>query len=202
GRHRVFPIFVDGVPHPDSVQAQNDRAARPAGRTAALGRARGWGREIPGVATQLHPPFEEGECSVCHQTRPSRRFSGNVSLVMPVRELCVECHDDMTPEALSETYEWLHGPVSSGNCTTCHSPHRSTQPFLLRAEPTRALCLRCHDLKRLRGTPAHADPAGGACTSCHGAHGGPAPAWDDTRLRAPDPTGSRYGCAQAEGGPA
>lgn len=89
-----------------------------------------------------HRPLAFGRCDSCH------RYDGK--LLKPLRELCLGCH------GVGEfTRRFAHGPVKRGECLTCHDPHASRRPALLKARyaPGRriggagdvALCLGCHD---------------------------------------------------------
>ena len=89
-----------------------------------------------------HRPLAFGRCDSCH------RFDG--TLQKPVRELCLGCH---AKEQF--TRRVTHWPVNQGECLSCHDPHASRQPSLLKAryapgrwiggETDVALCLGCHD---------------------------------------------------------
>ena len=88
--------------------------------------------------------------------------------------VCVKCHTDKTGPFVYE-----HGPVSVEGCTSCHIPHGTQNPKLLKRPAVFQLCVECH-------TNAHAivgDEEGGApntpsfhnlttaryqnCTTCH-----------------------------------
>jgi predicted CXXCH cytochrome family protein len=93
------------------------------------------------LAPNRHRPLAFGRCDPCH------RFDGR--LLKPVRELCLECHGG---EEFARRIQ--HAPVRQGQCLSCHDPHASREPFLLKAryalgrtaggEPDAALCLGCH----------------------------------------------------------
>ena len=88
--------------------------------------------------------------------------------------ICVKCHTDKTGPFVYE-----HGPVTVEGCSSCHIPHGTQNPRLLKRPQTFQLCIECH-------TNAHAiagDEEGGApntpsfhnlttaryqnCTTCH-----------------------------------
>jgi len=88
--------------------------------------------------------------------------------------VCVKCHTDKTGPFVYE-----HGPVTVEGCSSCHIPHGTQNPKLLKRPQTFQLCVECH-------TNAHAiagDEEGGApntpsfhnlttaryqnCTTCH-----------------------------------
>lgn len=93
----------------------------------------------------LHIPIlglpAEKQCYQCHVRSPAladekkpvsifrlkARPPG--SLVLPLKELCLECHP---PKKISAAH-WSHeGPVSNGNCIFCHDPHQSPFRYMLR----------------------------------------------------------------------
>ncbi len=174
-RYRTMSFLFDGVEHPDSVRAREERIELARARAESLAtRSSAFGDGRSGTESQVyvHPPYEEGDCTYCHQTEEGgRRFAGAVELNEPVQTLCVGCHDDKTSDELAAEFAWVHGPVAAGQCTGCHSPHQSMYPFLLKVSPGPALCLRCHDASRLAATPRHAKPRSLPCLDCHGAHG-------------------------------
>lgn len=51
------------------------------------------------------------------------------SLVLPLKDLCLECHP---PKLISAAHRLSEGPVSDGNCTFCHDPHHSPFQYMLR----------------------------------------------------------------------
>ena len=121
-----------------------------------------------------HRPLAFGRCDPCH------RYDGK--LLKPVRELCLGCHGGE-----EFTRRIAHAPVKRGECLSCHDPHVSRLPALLKARfaPGRwitregdiALCLGCHDrrtfysataevtLFRAGGSNLHALHVGGAAPS-------------------------------------
>lgn len=84
------------------------------------------------------------------------------------RDLCLSCHQGnlLVQQAANDTIP-LHGPVAAGECAACHFPHRSREPFLLRA-PAAELCAKCHQTESLQ--TSHPDRGERACIACHDAH--------------------------------
>ena len=83
--------------------------------------------------------------------------------------VCAKCHAD---KAGPFVYE--HVPVKTEGCSSCHTPHGSTNPRYLRVSQVNLLCLQCHSF------PAQGPAGPGhnqstkyqACTMCHAAiHG-------------------------------
>jgi len=162
----VISSLFDGVPPLDTTGAQTvvDTLSTPAASDSPERKT------VEPVSFMLHFPFEEKMCDECHLLEGAGIFGQSVRLRFPLRELCMECHDDMTIDELRSTYNWVHGPVAAGACTGCHSPHTALYPSLLLAEPGRPLCLRCHDEDRLAGQEVHADRESN-CLDCHSPHG-------------------------------
>ncbi|HFC98378.1 MAG TPA: hypothetical protein ENJ40_07995 [Thermosulfurimonas dismutans] len=102
-----------------------------------------------------HAPFRQGRCLACHrphlgQTRDLLRDQGS--------RLCFRCH------AAEQTVR-AHGKYARQgmDCLTCHNPHGSNRPHLVRAflhEPYREkACKECHGGKAPRGPEM--------CFACH-----------------------------------
>ena len=121
-----------------------------------------------GGATSLteHPPFESGDCLVCHQPHASSQAA---LLTAPTGEVCGQCHDQpVTPPPGGSA----HPPAAAGDCTACHQPHAAANQPFLRA-PLRTLCTTCHaDVgEQLASENVHqpaAEPDG--CVTCHQPH--------------------------------
>jgi predicted CXXCH cytochrome family protein len=70
-------------------------------------------------------------------------------------------------------------PVKTEGCSSCHTPHGSTNPRLMRVSSVNLLCLQCHTLSTTNIPsqppigPAHNQAQKyQACTMCHQAiHG-------------------------------
>jgi predicted CXXCH cytochrome family protein len=82
--------------------------------------------------------------------------------------LCFSCHPDLEKQ-LAESKS-KHAPVSDGECTQCHNPHKAKLENLLLAKSP-DLCQTCHkDLKmRVEEEKAH-PPAVRDCQRCHKPH--------------------------------
>ena len=89
-------------------------------------------------------------------------------LVSPEKEVCGQCHDDLVDKMAKAPSK--HEPVSKGECTKCHNPHKAELPnLLLTTGPD--LCLTCHtDLKDKMANEREHAPAGQDCLTCHQAH--------------------------------
>ncbi len=134
------------------------------------------GEQKTSFARPFHHKVPEGgmKCSDCHNQHGSfvnkqlRTWaSGDVN--------CVKCHTD---KAGPFVYE--HAPIKVEGCNSCHTPHGSTNPKLLKRNEVRFICLECHS--NAPGAPGEqgegpatpsfhnlADPRGRFlnCTTCH-----------------------------------
>jgi len=118
----------------------------------------------------MHAPFEAKSCDTCHQ--PAK--DGKVVLTTAsVKELCVQCHDDVAKRIQSAK---VQHPGAQGDCTDCHSPHAGKTPGFIRPDPVTA-CLGCHsdqaDLQKKGHLHQPAYEQG--CATCHDPHGGDFP---------------------------
>jgi predicted CXXCH cytochrome family protein len=118
--------------------------------------------EAFGTKKQVHPPAQEGMCTMCHNPHASDEPK---LLTRPMKELCGTCHADHLD------FKVVHGPVSAGACTACHAPHESDDKTLLLRQGE-DLCVGCHlDMPEVL-KKKHVHPAlAGGCTSCHNPHG-------------------------------
>jgi predicted CXXCH cytochrome family protein len=155
--HKVASIFFDGVPDKtDSTLTVQQNSVKPKDTVgqSLLNEIKRKER------TYFHPPYQNKKCKICHDP------SSPTKLVQEQPALCYNCHDDFT-----STYKYLHGPVSGGYCTSCHSPHQSENPKLV-LRKGEALCLFCHDSKALSADSTHATNGLTNCMECHDPHGG------------------------------
>ncbi len=115
------------------------------------------------VGTYRHVPFSEGSCEGCHRKPRGTR----VRLKLDGDRLCYACHSDLEQRLTSGH---VHTAVSQGLCLSCHNPHLSGRPKLLRA-PDDDLCLGCHSAveAKIAGEHTHAALEGG-CGGCHDPH--------------------------------
>jgi len=116
-------------------------------------------------AKPFHHRVEQGliQCNDCHNVH-------GTGTIRQVRALpggdfvCYKCHADKQGPFVYE-----HVPVKTEGCGSCHTPHGSTNPRLLRVSQINLLCLQCHTFP----TQGPAGPAHNqsqkyqACTMCH-----------------------------------
>ena len=120
------------------------------------------------------------ECSDCHNphgtNNPTWRMGLRPRMVDQARsneEACLKCHFEKRGPFIYE-----HPATRADGCETCHQPHGSTNPRLLRRPVVFTLCLECHNGQGNFGragtgiptqTPDHnmAFARFQNCTSCH-----------------------------------
>ena len=138
------------------------------------------------VRAQFAMPFKhrvnEGaiECSDCHNPHggfPATWRSGSRPRMMDQstanQETCLKCHTDKRGPFVYE-----HPAVRVDGCETCHLPHGSTNPRLMRRPQVFTMCLECHNgrgdfgrrnngVTQLSATHNPADPRYQQCVTCH-----------------------------------
>lgn len=118
-----------------------------------------------------HSVSEHGiQCSGCHDPHATAK-AGSQRDISELNATCLRCHTKMNGPF---TYE--HQAISAEGCLSCHSPHGSPNPHLLKVGDINTLCLLCHSIS---GSTISAHPviSSGAqhsqtaqtsqCTDCH-----------------------------------
>ena len=106
---------------------------------------------------------KEDLCDFCHQI-PAE---GGVSRLVETSEpLCFQCHKKDQFKG-----NFVHGPLASGACVTCHDPHGGEVPGMLRITGP-PMCLECHQDSNARFMNARFrhKAAVTECTDCHTPH--------------------------------
>ncbi len=106
----------------------------------------------------VHKPFGDRECGFCHENKSSKLLAESADAT------CLECHGDVP-----EQHTNMHIVVAEAWCVSCHEPHSSRQPFLLKEEPVK-LCGACHAPEQ-RSTGIHHEDPTISCLECHSGHG-------------------------------
>lgn len=118
-------------------------------------------------------------CADCHNVHSptSRSLRGNTEQ----DQVCFKCHRN-----LQGPFTFEHVPVKTEGCMSCHQPHGSVNPRMLRVNQVNVLCLQCHTPSSTPNTKSGAANAPAtpvapvhdqtmkfqACTLCHTAiHG-------------------------------
>lgn len=97
------------------------------------------------ASLDIHQPMREEGCAACHDFHAVE--AGYPIGDVPVNELCLACHEDLTHNAhpVSRKPDPWHGGELS--CVSCHSPHDTPFPADLLVSGD-ALCLQCHQLQQ------------------------------------------------------
>ena len=76
-----------------------------------------------------------------------------------IADMCQSCHTDLSKHFHKTSSERLDPDGRPLTCTSCHLPHAGELDGLLKADPKRDLCIRCHDPNIVPGghTPASDD---------------------------------------------
>ncbi len=138
------------------------------------------------VRAQFSMPFKhrvnEGfmSCSDCHNPHgsyaPTWRSASRPRMTQQAlanEEPCLKCHSDKRGPFVFE-----HAGVRVDGCETCHIPHGSSNPRLLKRPVIFTVCLECHNGtagfgRTASGIPTQtsshnmADPRYQNCTTCH-----------------------------------
>ncbi len=122
----------------------------------------------------FHHRVNEGfiQCSDCHNEHGG--FVLRQLRASPAGDaVCYKCHAEK-----QGPFTFEHVPVKAEGCQSCHTPHGSTNPRLLRVNQVNLLCLQCHTPNADRPTSAVGAVPGipsfhqqnqkyQACTMCH-----------------------------------
>lgn len=126
----------------------------------------------------VHAPVASENCESCHRRHG---VVGLLRLTSEDPQLCLSCHEGPggeatetpAPAAARKTRGggpvMAHPPGENLECGTCHDPHGSSQPHLLRAEDPE-MCFTCHASADHEGLSGHRK-AGVGCLTCHDPHG-------------------------------
>ncbi len=115
--------------------------------------------------TVVHPITEQG-CQFCH-TSNGEKHPGKekgFEFTAPYPDMCFMCHEE------KNNMEYVHSPVSDGDCSICHSPHSSPYPSLILEDFSENACLDCHFIETEHATTIHGPVKKGECLDCHDAH--------------------------------
>ena len=135
-------------------------------------------------------------CHTTHKTGPAGKAEFDFHLTKSAPALCIDCHD-VKDAALQKTHQ--NQPFATADCTSCHDPHQSAAPKLMRQflhppfadkscdmchapakdgkvvltqTDVKSLCVTCHDEKAKQIDQAKVPHPGAAgdCTDCHNPH--------------------------------
>lgn len=117
-----------------------------------------------GTKEWVHGPVGAGVCSVCHTLTDEKNHK--FALTAEKEQLCFNCHETSRDMMLED---FVHTPVSDGNCTGCHDPHQTDYRFSLKGNASE-LCFNCHDKAKFDNEYVHGPIAVGDCNACHNPH--------------------------------
>ncbi|MBI3617833.1 MAG: hypothetical protein HY210_06420 [Candidatus Omnitrophica bacterium] len=163
-KQKWLKTFFDGVPGGDEQtrlpkgQGGSEPAKDKKASSFETAEEPSAAQKKPVPAIFRHPPYAEGQCDICHQSKSSQ------TLIAQPPELCFFCHDDFLKDAKTKHY-----PAEEGMCTACHNPHKSENEHLL-VKPIPALCFDCHDREDVLSIEIHTTVEGESCISCHNPH--------------------------------
>ena len=106
-------------------------------------------------------------CTNCHKVMEQHSPRANLAKESEI-EMCGTCHLQKRATQMRSS----HMPLREGKmtCTSCHNPHGTVTPALLRENSLNDTCLRCHTEKRGPFLWTHA-PVQESCANCHNPHG-------------------------------
>jgi DmsE family decaheme c-type cytochrome len=112
-------------------------------------------------------------CTTCHTVHTGRGITTRSQLAaLTVEDTCAPCHKTQARAEL----KFSHHPLREAkmNCASCHNPHGTTSPKLVRGLSSRELCFKCHAQYRGPFLIQH-PPVMEDCFNCHQPHGSPYP---------------------------
>ena len=106
------------------------------------------------------------QCTDCHNQHGGF-LTKQLRATAAQDQVCFKCHADK-----AGPFAFEHEPVKTEGCISCHSPHGSTNPRLLKRAQVNLLCLECHTLTQDSGVPPvpsfhNQSQKYSACTMCH-----------------------------------
>ena len=106
-------------------------------------------------------------CDKCHYVM-GRKSKRRLFIKEDSKKACFTCHKDKRARMLRSA----HMPLREGkmSCASCHNPHGSLAPSLLREASLNQTCYVCHQEKRGPMLFEHA-PVREDCSNCHDSHG-------------------------------
>lgn len=124
------------------------------------------------VKPQFNKPFRHRvkenlvQCSDCH-SQHGGFLTKQLRATASQDAVCFKCHVEKAGPFVFE-----HAPVKTEGCASCHVPHGSSNPRLLKRSQVNLLCLECHTFTTdtaAPGIPGFHNQAQKyqACTMCH-----------------------------------
>lgn len=154
---KILHFFFDGVP--DSTQIAKNEMIKSAKIDSSSVQNNLLAKNNTAQSFS-HLPYKEGNCENCHDKSSMGKF------VEEQPELCYQCHENFKTK-----FAFIHGPVSGGFCTACHSPHSAKYDKMILRDGQK-LCTMCHDIELVLKNENHSGIGDTKCTECHNPHGG------------------------------
>ena len=106
-------------------------------------------------------------CTTCHSVHSFKSEHAQLKTVKAM-DTCFSCHPSVRAQAMRTS----HHPMREGkmDCGSCHDPHDSTTPRMVKGQTINELCYTCHTEKRGPFLWEHA-PVRENCVTCHQPHG-------------------------------
>ena len=106
-------------------------------------------------------------CTNCHRLMETVSDKSQLAKATEI-ETCGQCHVQRRAQMMRSS----HMPLREGKmtCTSCHNPHGTVTPALLKENSTNDTCYRCHAEKRGPFLWTH-PPVQESCANCHDPHG-------------------------------
>jgi len=107
-------------------------------------------------------------CLTCHKIHQSGTAHASLLIKDNEFETCGSCHLKRKASLMRSA----HMPLREGNmtCSSCHNPHGSTGPSMLKQDSINENCYSCHTEKRSPVLWEH-PPVRENCLTCHDPHG-------------------------------
>lgn len=179
---------------PRNAQERNacENCHGPGAAHVAAGGGKGVGGLVTFARNDPTPVHERNAmCTSCHNRGPHLLWEGSAHESRDVA--CTSCHkvmDNVTPRAQlakatemetcgtchlqqkAKQFRSAHMPLREGkmNCSSCHNPHGTVTPALLKETSPNDTCFTCHAEKRGPFLWQHA-PVVESCANCHDPHG-------------------------------
>ncbi len=106
-------------------------------------------------------------CTSCHRVMENHSPRAQLAKATVI-ETCGQCHIQKRAQQMRSS----HMPLREGkmDCTSCHNPHGTVTPALLKENSVNDTCYTCHAEKRGPFLWEHA-PVVESCSNCHDPHG-------------------------------
>lgn len=158
-RYKVLKFFFDGVPEPGAAKRKAEEERRKKAAKTKPGQPTKQPEQWQAIKSR-HPDYFRNICNNCHDNT-----AGNFMRTARKEDLCFTCHKQE-----QFTGAFVHGPVAVQNCLTCHLPHESPLPNLLKKK-TPELCTQCHEQPSF--SAAETCKRDMDCSQCHYPHASP-----------------------------